>query len=173
MHLAHYRQCVYSKVFLLAGPATEEIVMKSWILLSIILICCAVAGTDAAISRENEQPEYVSIVQLVATPERFDGKLLVVTGFLSLGTEADELYISSSDEANGILENGISIVRTQEIQQKRAELNQKYVRVAGRFKLNNRLKARFTSGGFAEVESCQFWSDPQHPIREKLKHFYS
>ena len=38
-----------------------------------------------------EQPEYASMLQLVVTPERFDGKLVSVIGFLYLGKEADEL----------------------------------------------------------------------------------
>lgn len=77
-------------------------------------------------------------------------------------------HITSSDEANRILENGISLVRTAQIQAEKDLLNMKYVKVVGRFHSNNRLKARFTSGGFSEIDSCELWSDPEHP-RARMK----
>jgi len=144
--------------------------MRLSITLLVIVVVSLTFSSDGAQFTARDQPEYVSMLQLVVTPERFDGRLVVVTGFLSLGKEADELYVTQSDERNGILENGVSIVRSAEMRDKKAILDHKYVRVAGRFKLNNRLKARFTSGGFEEVQSCQLWSDPEHPVRDRLKH---
>lgn len=141
-------------------------------MLTILFIFSSALWTDAGQSKENEQIEYVSILQLVVTPERFDGKLVWVIGYLSLNKERNELYIGPADEANGILENGVSVMRTRQLDEKRDELNLKYVKIVGRFKLNSQSKTRFghfTNGDLAEIQSCELWSDPEHPFKDRVK----
>ena len=50
------------------------------------------------------------MVQLLATPEKFDGKLVRVFGFLRLEFEGDALYFHREDDVQGLTRNGIWVV---------------------------------------------------------------
>lgn len=116
-----------------------------------------------------EKRTYVSMLQLIATPEKFDGKQVVVTGFLQLGHEADLLYVHQEDQKHGILENAIEVEATEEMGKNKAKLNMKYVRLLGVFKAPDKRKSPFLGGMIANIENCDLWSDPEHPMSIKLK----
>ena len=47
------------------------------------------------------------MVQLIATPEKFDGKTIQVVGFLRLEFEGNALYLHREDYDHGIYRNAI------------------------------------------------------------------
>lgn len=59
--------------------------MRLCMTLLVIVVVSLTFSSGGAQFAAKDQPEYVSMLQLVVTPERFDGRLVVVTGFLSLG----------------------------------------------------------------------------------------
>lgn len=87
----------------------------------LILIVCLSLGNAAPIPDEGPQnPAHVNMFQLVVSPEKFDGRRVVVTGFLLLGPESSLLFVHQDDEKQGILENGISIIRTKQMRDQKA-----------------------------------------------------
>lgn len=138
-------------------------------LFALIALLSAMFCTNFAQPNTEEQLQYVSILQLIAMPERFNGKRVSVIGFLSMGQEAAGLYLHREDEKNSIPDNGVAILSTtQEMRSQRASLNLKYVKIEGRFKVMDRQRFRVTGSGL-EVERCVFWSDPDQPMKEQLK----
>ena len=61
-------------------------------------------------TRPNEgRAETVSVIQLIATPERFDGKRIRVTGYLNIQFEDMALYLHEEDCMQGIQKNAFWI----------------------------------------------------------------
>ena len=54
-----------------------------------------------------QEPTDVTLVQLIANPDRVDGKLVRVIGFLRLEFEGDVLDLHREDYENEILGHGI------------------------------------------------------------------
>src|SRR5690349_16657717 len=71
-----------------------EIRMKRFVAINAILFLMVGTASYAGI---DDQAENVSLIQLIATPERFSGKHVNVTGFLHLGYEDASLYWKKGD----------------------------------------------------------------------------
>src|SRR5580704_17864684 len=80
------------------------------------------------------EPLKVSIIQLLATPERFEGKSVVVSGFLRIQQEADLLYLSKEDYDNVILSNALWIDVSRDMLKDREKIDLNYVRIVGTFR---------------------------------------
>ena len=111
----------------------------------------------------------VSIVQLLASPEKFDGKRIAVLGFLPIGPENNHLYLGKTDYDNGLASNSIAVHVSGDMVKRRDELNMKYVRIVGIFHLNQEGQELTTAGRLDQVTDCVMISDPDHPLSEKLK----
>jgi hypothetical protein len=145
--------------------------------LVIAILCAAgaagVRGMLYSLDRNgaSAQPVSVSIIQLIATPERYDGKLVTVVGYLSYGgPDGDGLSLSKDDYENGA-GNGLPVARTKEMWKDREKLYDMYVAVTGMFRAE---KSPPTSvprpaGQIIEIRRCSFMSDPNHPMAERLK----
>jgi len=88
-------------------------------------ICCDASHRD--------EPQHVSLLQLITAPETFGGKTVVVVGFLSLEFEGTALFLHEVDFANGLTKNGVWLsLEAGSIEEYRV-LDGKYVIVEGRF----------------------------------------
>ena len=141
------------------------------IVVTLLLIAASVLPCCNATTQTNSDSDqsYVSLVQLITTPERFSGKRVVVTGFLELGHEQNLLYLHEQDSAHGILENAVLVNTSGQMRKDKDQLNMKYVRIVGFFRIADRRRSPFNSGTLGNIESCQFWSDPAHPMSERIK----
>lgn len=110
----------------------------------------------------------VSVMELIATPDRFDGKLVWVTGFLDLNLEGDVLYLHREDYQNLLRQNAIWVDTTEEMGKNRAGLNTKYVRILGTFRAGPRGNDRTLVGGITQIKEAKLWSDPAHPLAESV-----
>lgn len=62
-------------------------------------------------SPSQERPQPVSLIRVIANPEKFDGKRLRVIGVLGYGGGLDQavcLYVSEADAKNAVIPNCIS-----------------------------------------------------------------
>jgi len=108
------------------------------------------------------------MIQVIASPEKFDGKRLVVLGFLDFEREADLLFASKDKYDNVILPDTLWIDPTEEMGRNKAMLHLKYVRIDGIFHAGAQRRFRFAVGGMTDIRSCTPWSDPSHPGRERI-----
>ena len=130
---------------------------------SVICLLSAVVAAPSA-----TDASYVSLIQVIANPEKFDGKRLVVLGFLDFEREADLLFASKDKYDNVILPDTLWIDPTEEMGTNKATLNLKYVRIDGIFHAGAQRRFRFAVGGMTDIRSCTPWSDPSHPGRERI-----
>jgi hypothetical protein len=75
------------------------------VLLPVVFLLVAVSLNAG----EREEIHLVSIVQLIASPEKFEGQIVAVVGFLQLELEGSELYLHQDDYINHIRKNGVAV----------------------------------------------------------------
>ena len=78
-----------------------------------------------------EEIHDVSMIQLIANPEKYDGKYVRVMGFLRLEFEGNGLYLHREDYEESLYKNGVW-VHVAEIVANR-QFNMKYVLIEGTF----------------------------------------
>lgn len=114
------------------------------------------------------QPAYASALQLVTTPERYDGKLVSVIGFLGMEHEGDLLFVHEEDQKHLILSNSVRVDGTKQMFKNREQLDMKYVKLLGVFRAGDRVKDPLIVGTLTDVTSCEVWSDPKNPLSRRL-----
>jgi hypothetical protein len=107
--------------------------------------------------------ETVSLVQLLANPERYDGRKIRAAGFFVYKGEQQALFLSSEDAENGISQNGITVALQSPAykQDDLASLDRKFISVKGAFVLRGAAGARAPQiVGIEEVRSPPYAAEP-------------
>lgn len=65
-----------------------------------LALAAAIAAIAMFVSSDNESPQSVSLIELIANPERFDGKKVITEGYFVYGLENQALYLSELDQKN-------------------------------------------------------------------------
>lgn len=81
--------------------------MKVRLLIPTLMVVLATMISSTVISKAEEQPQTVSLVQILASSEKYDGKFLRVEGFLHNKFEDSGLYLSQEDADHLNGRNGI------------------------------------------------------------------
>jgi hypothetical protein len=134
-----------------------------------VVLAILATSTFAKAQDRHAAPPMVSIVQLLSSPDKYDGKRVVVFGFLTIGQENDNLYFGKTDYDNALEVNSIWVELSDDMVKKRNELQMKYVRIVGVFHVGHAGHRSGSLGGIGEISDCDVWSDPDHPFSEKLK----
>ena len=136
----------------------------AFLILAVLILSTSVLAQD-----QNPPPPIVSLVQLLSSPEKYDGKHIAVMGFLTIGQENNVLYLGKNDYDNALLPNSVWIELSDGMIKNRNELTMKYVRVVGVFHQGHSGRSRVFVGGISGISDCSVLSDPDHPFSEKLK----
>jgi len=135
------------------------------------LVCVIFFSISHAARGQAEFPQPVSFLELIANPNKFDGKLIFVTAFLGLDPpDGNMLYLHKEDYDNGILLNAVGIEVTKQMWIDREKLDGSYVMVVGVFQSAEKAPSRFSE--ITHVRSCAFRSQPGNPIRGKLRRLH-
>jgi hypothetical protein len=124
---------------------------------TLLLFLCA-SGTGSA-SSQIQRVERVSILQLIVTPERYDGKRVQVEGFLHLEFEGNALYLSENDYIHHLHKNGLWVMRNSVINERFQKLNSHYVIVIGTFDAANKGHMSMNSGTLRDISAADTWPD--------------
>jgi hypothetical protein len=105
-----------------------------------------------------QQPIDVTLIQLIATPEKFDGKLIRVIGFLRLEFEGNVLYLHRKDYENALLGNGIWVDVTPAMMKRTATLNTSYVLLEGVFSSGDQGHIGMWSSALKQARRAERWA---------------
>jgi hypothetical protein len=106
---------------------------------------------------------------LIATPEKFDGKMVTVRGYLeSVGAPHDVFahFLSlSREDAENRLYNAVVVVASEQMRRDEEKINRMYVTLTG---MSRTVRASNGSSitTIKDVQSCTVWSDPKRPKGE-------
>jgi hypothetical protein len=96
-----------------------------------------------------------SRVELIATPEKFDGREILVAGFLRLEFEGNCLYLHREDYEHLISKNAIWIVRNPVINAQSNTFNMHYVVLLGTFNATRKGHMSLNSGSLTDITSAR------------------
>lgn len=124
--------------------------MYKCLVIGLCLVACALAGAALA-----QQPADVSMVQLIANPSAFNGKLIRVTGFLRLEFEGNELYLHKDDYIHSVYKNGLWLELSRDESAKNMRLDQNYVTVIGVFDSRDQGHNGLASGAIVKIQHIE------------------
>ncbi len=78
--------------------------------------------------------EYVSMINIIATPEKYDGKMIYVEGILSLEFEDERLYFSKETYKNWITQSSVRVRLSGEMKKSFKYMQGEYAIIIGVFK---------------------------------------
>ncbi len=100
----------------------------------------------------------VSIIQLIANPEKFNGKYVRLIGFVRLEFEGDAIYLHKEDYERGLTKNGLWLEITGDCCGDNTQgFDQKYCLVQGTFNAENRGHMDLFSGSIENIKRIKTW----------------
>ena len=147
-----------------AGPAR----------LALQCACSALVFAPAALGPPSPRPLQVPIIQLIATPQRFDHKLVRTIGYLRFFVEhgiviASGISPSQEESENGV-GSGVAVQTTDQMAKNREKLDKMYVEIVGTVRIVHTENTP-PLALLVNVRSCVPWPDPGHPIMNRpLQH---
>jgi len=119
-----------------------------------------------------ERPSPVSLVRLIANPQEFDGKSVLVRGFFLAVTQPHDisayfLFLHKEDAENN-LGNDIEVVASENMIKDLEKLDRMYVQLIGTLHAVRISGTDAYALSMRDITSYVVWSDPNHPIALKL-----
>jgi len=103
----------------------------------------------------------VSLVQLIAEPEAFDGRYVKIIGFLHLEFEGDAIWLHREDCEHRIYKNGLWVHTGQVLRPADARYNDRYVMIVGRFDAQKHGHLGLWSGEINSISRVSLWPPPK------------
>jgi len=109
--------------------------------------------------------EDVSVIQLIANPQAYDGKTVRITGFLHLEFEGNVIYLHSEDFRYGLTKNGLWVEIPKDMSKEQIKaVNDQYVICTAKFVARMHGHMGMNSGDLANVTRLEVWSPTPRPI---------
>lgn len=115
---------------------------------------------------QKDAPLNVSLIQLIANPEKFERKSVIVKGYL-VSTHGESAFQNAflyfhEEDAENLLGNGILVTLPDRMLRDEERIDRMYVILIGTVLVTHDQNA-VTSFGI-DVQRCDRWSDPYHPV---------
>lgn len=108
-------------------------------------------------SAESSERKNVSMIQLIANPQQYDGKPIRVMAFLHLEFEGNALYLHREDFDKSLLSNAVWISLDDQKIRTSKKLSGGYVLVEGIFNAKDQGHLGSFSGSIQQVTRLQSW----------------
>ena len=106
--------------------------------------------------KANRDIEDVSIINLIATPEKYNGKCVRIRGMLATGHESNAIFLDEGSYKNFIYANSISLVLTSQQVEHFSGGNGAYALVEGMFEQEMQTDLSF-QGRIKKISRIAFW----------------
>ena len=106
-----------------------------------------------------QQPLYVSMIQLIATPDAFDGKFVRIKGFVRIEHEGSSIYLHREDAEHGLYKNGLWLAVSDSATpgSKEAEVKDRYALIEGQVNAKMTGHKGLWSGSVEKVTRMIAW----------------
>ncbi len=116
---------------------------------------------SAPLSGEERSDEAIldcSLINLIATPERYHEKKVRVMGYVVIEFERHALFLSETDSDRSLTRNGVWLQFGDRASvEAHKEMNRGYVIVVGIFDMNMRGHGSMYSGSIQQIERMDRW----------------
>nr|WP_315152948.1 hypothetical protein [uncultured Flavobacterium sp.] len=102
----------------------------------------------------------ISLIRLIATPEKYDGKQVQVRGYLNLEFEGNAIYLHKEDYSKALTDNGFWVNFSKEIAEKKnlSVYNKQYVIIVGTFDMKSLGHMGLFGGTIKNITRLDLWN---------------
>jgi hypothetical protein len=107
----------------------------------------------------SQQPLSISLLQLIATPDAFDGKYVRVQGFVCIEHEGTAVYLHREDAEHMLTKNGLWLAANDATpdDSKEAQVKDRYALIEGRFTAKKQGHMGLWSGSVEDITRMESW----------------
>ncbi|MCP9768481.1 hypothetical protein EGI22_11205 [Lacihabitans sp. LS3-19] len=100
----------------------------------------------------------ISLVRLIATPERYHGKKIQIVGYLNLEFEGDAIYLHKEDYEHSLNKNSFSVSFSNKLDRQNINYhNKSYVLIEGTFRMDRRGHMGLKGGEIYDITRIIKW----------------
>jgi len=110
-----------------------------------------IAALASAPGAQDRRDMTVSLIQLIADSRSFDGKRVVVTGYVTLEVDNTAVYLHETDAAYGMSRNALWLDVSLDGESHRARFHRRYVLIEGTFSARRRGHLDAFSGSIENI----------------------
>jgi hypothetical protein len=112
----------------------------------------------------------ISLIQLIANPEKYDGKQVRVFGFVRIEHEGSSIYLHREDYEQGLRRNGLWLHANDHAApgSKEAAVNNHYALIEGKFVAKDHGHLGLWSGAITDITRLEPWP-PQRPKQSAVE----
>lgn len=127
--------------------------MRKILILLVILNLLGCKSLNKNNSATNKKTEEVSLIAVIANPEKYHKKRIVIKGYFTMETEGQAIYVSKNDYEKGIFKNSIYLyIGYDSLKEMNIEEPYKgYVQIEGIFDKQSKGGYGFSSGGLRDI----------------------
>lgn len=129
------------------------------------------AGVAISVSAsKHQEPVNVGMIPLLASPEKYNGKVIQTIGFLNIGSmrENDNLWLYERDGELSLFKNSFSLDLSDDQRKQFMHLNHTYVLITGTLHSDGPEGTSMDSGIIVHVTKLDGWH-PYRPSRSETK----
>jgi hypothetical protein len=104
-----------------------------------------------------DTPTNVSLIELIANPEKWNGKIVQLIGYLNLEFEGNAVYLHREDYQKAINTNAIWVDLSSASDENIGRLSGNYVVIRGRFDATRHGHMGLYNGTIREIFRCEKW----------------
>ena len=135
------------------GPLISGVRPMKQVVLATLLLTF-VLGPSSAASSPKKPPRRVSIIQLLANPEQYEGKVVTLRGYVHLEFESNSISLHKEDYDHSIYSNGLWLNGDKCSNPDGSSFTSGYAEVVGRFTTQFRGHMGLWYGSISEVIGC-------------------
>ncbi|MBP1204107.1 lysyl-tRNA synthetase class II [Duganella sp. 1411] len=136
-------------------------ILRSLFVKTLFLLLILVASVEMSLCRADEASALpVSIYQLIANPEKYDGKTVYVIGFMHMEFEGDVVYAHREDWAHSLIQNGVALDVPKSSFSSWKKINNNYVAIQGTFSAVKRGHLALRVGSLTNITKLVKWKKP-------------
>jgi hypothetical protein len=133
--------------------------MKRYVFIGAALVAlgfCAISARQSSMNAATnpQQVTRASLVQLIANPKEYDGKVVRVIGFASIEFEGTAVYLHQEDHKYAITQNALWLdVDFQRLK----KFDRRYVLIEGTFDADHHGHHGLFSGSIKDIKRLELW----------------
>src|SRR5690348_3816290 len=121
--------------------------------INVLVVIFAIQTLCPFLFAQKDKPQQVSVVQLVANPDRFNGKTVEVVGFFDPDWEGDSLYLNQEAYLNVIIADSLWLDKVWEAPgYVKESMDLKYIKIVGIFRVGDRGRVTGRVGGITDIK---------------------
>jgi hypothetical protein len=135
-----------------------------WIVFLLVYLILFPAGNAGFAQRATQnssntsEPMEVSMVALLASPQKYNGKSIRTRGFMCLEFEGNALYLHEEDYRYGLRKNAVQLILTKAQEEQFKSLSLKHVLVEGTLSAENwGVERGMYNGSIGNITRLEYW----------------